>query len=90
MANIMPIVHPCAGICSKQPGTIEQEGYRAIVDAANVHIFAEHTFFNDYALLGDQLDYFFVKLLCRFRLGCGVKAGPATLSAITVKSKIAD
>jgi hypothetical protein len=53
-------------------------------------MFAEGAFFNGYALFGYKSDYFFVKLLCQRRLGCGVEAGPTPFAAVTMKGKIAD
>jgi len=40
----------------EQLSAIEQEGYRAIVDTANVHMLAESSFCDSYPPLLDQVD----------------------------------
>jgi len=51
-----PIVGSVSFHLLKQSSAIEEERYRAVVDAAYLHIPAENSFFNSYALLGNQFD----------------------------------
>jgi len=74
----------------KQFGAVEQEGDGAVVEAGDVHVFAEGALLDGDALLGDQSDNLFVKRFGQLWLSGGIKAGSAAFAAIAVEREIAD
>ena len=75
---------------SKEAGAVEQESDRAVVDAGDLHVFAEDAFFDGDVLLSHEGDDFFVKLLGDGWFSGGVEAGTAAFAAVAVQRELAD
>ena len=78
------------GLVSELSGAVQQEGDGSVVCAGDVHVCGEYAGGDGYVVLFYKLYGLFVELVGQGRLGCWVKAGAATFTAIAVQGKLAD